>query len=492
VAAHQARHLSQRGQWRAAVSSLDEAIQLGHAEPVRLRLSKVAALSACWEIERARDEIAALSKETDLGPHAGEVLCLQGDILLMQSDEEQAVALIKRGIDAGVSKPTEAYARALLADSVEEAIAHLRSCLALEPFHPEATRQLVALLLCSGQRPEAKERAIAASRLFPDDPSFPLARAVIAKLEENVAQMEQALEELQGKVEPQQLKLARDVLDVFDVLQSPLENWEVRGLSTADSLQMIRTVFTIRSLFQQATGSSGTKLLASVPPCLRKPYRALAGLTTGLLEWFVFGSKSMADRFAEGIQDHPDGMLHFLSGIMYIAEGSWLKAEEAFSRAASQPSMLPGVDREALFGMVFAQAWQWKQTRDRDTLARSIEVIQRRLAKGPLSHRQGKFCFDVSMRMGDAILAQRLALQQLHERPNDAQWLAFLARAYREDGQVFDALRALRRLIELPSGRTLLAQRAWTTFGRPFELLFVTCDRWCRLDFSKTLPKRKR
>jgi tetratricopeptide (TPR) repeat protein len=350
----------------------------------------------------------------------------------------------------------------------------------------------VALLLCSGQRDEAKQRAIVAGRLFPDDPSIPLARAVIAKLEENVTEMEQALEELTGKVEPRQIKLVKDLLDVFDALKAPLTNWEVQGLNSEDWLKLARVVSTIHLLFQQTTGSNRTKLLGSIPPCLRKPYRALATVGTRLLLLSVLSLESMADQFSQEIQNHPDGMLHFLSGIMYFAAGKNRRAEAAFSRAANQPSMLPGVDREALFGMIVAQAGQWMTTKDSNDLQRSIEAIRRRLAKGPMPERHAKFCFNVSMRIGDLKLAQNVALQQLHERPNDSQWLWFLIRAYREDAQVFDAIRALRRLIELPSGRILLAHRAWTTFGRPFDSLFTTCARWCHLDFSKTLPQRKR
>ena len=118
--ANTANLAEQRGQWLRVLASCDEALRLGHADPVGLRLQRVRAFNALLDSTGATAEIEELARRDDLGDRAGIVLLWQGDILLNR-DNAKAVELIRQAVDRGLPPAELAYAKSLLSKTLSDA-----------------------------------------------------------------------------------------------------------------------------------------------------------------------------------------------------------------------------------------------------------------------------------------------------------------------------------------------------------------------------------
>jgi serine/threonine protein kinase len=169
---------AQRGDWNEALRSLDDALAAGHPNVIDLSLRRARVLVALNRKSDARVELASLAQRQDLDRGQEALLrLLRGDLALSSfSDADEGLADIRRARELGLQPAEDAYARALLADTMPEALKHVQESLRLkalnrDPFQREAQNVQLALLLLQGQLGDCRGRAQTLASLTPDDPA---------------------------------------------------------------------------------------------------------------------------------------------------------------------------------------------------------------------------------------------------------------------------------------------------------------------------------
>ena len=171
----EASELRMRGQHPAALAKLDEALALGHPDPVGVRLERVRVLSTLSRFDEAERELTALASDT--GSHAAEVLLWRGDVLIADNRTSEGQALVRQATQMGLPAPLQAFAESLQAAGAEAAEFKLRAAVALDPYLVEPQRHLAFILLVGGKWDEFERQTELAAQRFPEDAGFPMIRA---------------------------------------------------------------------------------------------------------------------------------------------------------------------------------------------------------------------------------------------------------------------------------------------------------------------------
>ena len=167
------RLAAQRGQWNEALAAFHRAEQAGFDQPVRLAIARVEALEGNQQVEQSKKVLKALAARSDLGANEARVRLMEGDLLADRLENpDDGLDKVKAALDSGDLEPVdEAYAHALLAYRVEEACAHCRTALRLDPYRRRANEMFGLLLLATGQHEEFGKFVRAFRALYPDDPT---------------------------------------------------------------------------------------------------------------------------------------------------------------------------------------------------------------------------------------------------------------------------------------------------------------------------------
>jgi hypothetical protein len=202
-----ALHAGRRGDWRAALASIDQALAAGLADTPGLHLEKVRAWCALHDLPRAADEAAALAGRPDLGDLEGRALLWQADLTLVKSWKDgEALRQVGRALEKGLPPAEAAYARGLIAPTMPEAVRHFEEAVGADPFHPRANAMLTSLLFLLGRQREARERILVAELLFPEDPTFRLLHAYGCAAEGDERQARALLARVRGQFGEKQRK----------------------------------------------------------------------------------------------------------------------------------------------------------------------------------------------------------------------------------------------------------------------------------------------
>jgi tetratricopeptide (TPR) repeat protein len=346
-----------RGAWREALDNVERALgaarEAGLPDPVSLHLARVKALAALDEGPKAAEELAQLAARKDLGDLEGAVLLWQADLALcLAGDDARALSQVAEAVRKGLPPAEAAYAAGLLAETSPDAVAAFREALDADPFHQRANGMLVLLLTLLGRFGEARDRLAFAEQVFPDDPTFPVLRAQIVALEDDLPAAH-ALVERAPQLSPPQRKTARSLVELF---------WQLRQIAGAvgddPAAELLPLLLKLRSagvklhlLQQDPAGDPGelvrtrTGLLFPVPPVLFKAFRGVPALG---LPWFLGDYDGVSRALADVTRVHPDGLLFLTRGTVLTGAGRLAEADEFFLQAADAPSFLP-VGRPALF-----------------------------------------------------------------------------------------------------------------------------------------------
>jgi tetratricopeptide (TPR) repeat protein len=384
-----------RGAWREALDNveraLDAAREAGLPDPVSLHLARVKAWAALDEGPKATEELNQLAARKDLGELEGSVLLWRADLALcLASDDEQALAQVAEAARKGLPPAEAAYAAGLLAETSPEAVTAFRRALDADPFHQRANGMLVLLLTFLGRFGEARDRIAFAEQVFPDDPTFPVLRAQIAALEDDLPAAH-ALVERAPQLSPRQRETARALVEIF---------WQLRRMEGAlgddpgaDLLPLLLKVQTaalkLHALQQDPEGVPGEAnvvrvgLLFPVPPVLVKAFRRVPPLA---LPWALGDADGVSRALADLTRVHPDGLFYLARGNALTGAGRLAEADEFFLQAADVPSFVP-VARPAL---LHAIQCEWR-------LATGMKV-------SPEAARQNGF-FKVRGQLGGALAA---------------------------------------------------------------------------------------
>jgi tetratricopeptide (TPR) repeat protein len=475
----------QRGAWRAALESLDRALDGGHPDVVRLRLMKVRARFAVREVPQAVAELRELAAGDDLGELEGQVLLLQADLALAREADDGALRLVERARARGLPLAEEAYANGLLAATVPEAVGHFRAALDHDRFHHRATGMLIALLLLRGELTEARGRAALARQLFPEDPTFAILLALVHAAGGDGPAARAELDRARSQLRAPQVAAVEALLELVRrvrTLEVPLARGlgASSGLSEAFVLPAVRTgLEAIRTL--RGDPGNGGDLLAPVPPVLSRLLdRAAVAAGGGIAA--PGGRARVIEALQEMTRAHPDGLLLDVLGEQLTFEERFAEAEESFRGANVQQAFLP-VRRPALYGLVFCQ-WELADRRGGMRvywvawMRRAIENVRRLAAYDNLTLQEVKLIAGVANAAGDYRLGRWVIgdWDQRNGRTTDRTLLQLWMKAEYETGADQAAIDLADRILaDYPDDRTALAYRAaardrvWKTAWR--ELL---------------------
>jgi tetratricopeptide (TPR) repeat protein len=352
-----ARLAMQRGAWRAALGQLDKALDAGHPDEVGLRFDKVRAWYAVHEVNRARRELEALARRSDLGDHEGPILLWQGDLEWDRTGEDKALELVRRAARKKLAPADAAYARGLLAKTSPEAVRHFQAALEADPFHRKANAMVASLLLFLGHLDEARERITFGQRLFPDDPTFKALRAGLLALHGDRKGSDVLLTQIRAQVTAPQVANARAVVEALHHVHqmnqlmegsSDRSRW---GLMMKVAPALARLASSLQTIPQER-GPATADFVIPLPPVFVKAGRPLRG---ELLALVFRRYDRVIDRLAKVTAVHPEGLLHYFRGLLLLRKGRCAEAEREFVAAATVPSVAK-VRKRALSDAV---ACQW-------------------------------------------------------------------------------------------------------------------------------------
>lgn len=444
-----ARIASQSGDWKKALTNLEQALKANHPDPLAIEIDKVEALQSLGRPEESRALLSKLAQRKDLGLHTARVLLLEADNLLVDGYAEGIEAKIAKATELGLSGPDDAYAKALLAPDSITAIRHLEETIRLNhvnrPFYRQASIQLLASLILLGKGDEAKKRAEGLLFVYPNEPTFAIGLAILAAIEQDRAQFEQNVQRI-PKVDEKLEELLEATYKDFGIISNEIATWD-DGFSTAYMLAFARVRSRLNGLglrLPPATVKEGQRILP-----------ALIQLT------LPFGKKNAAENLERILKDQPEAMFYFILGECYVASfDSFADGRNAFVEAAEAPSMFPLVKQHALYAAGMCEAGLVTQGQT-DELTNAIIHLNQARALGRFKPSHAGNSYRVALRGKDFDLARKLLEDSLVNVPDEKQRLQrradleLLSGQFGRARELIDSLRAVdandsatRKLVE--------------------------------------------
>jgi tetratricopeptide (TPR) repeat protein len=482
-----------RGAWRSALENIDRALEtareVGLADSVALHIDRVKAWAALDERPKAVEELQQLAQRTDLGNLEGAVLLWQGDMALCRipSDDDAALAIVKRAVAKGLPRAEAAYAAGLLAETSAEAVEHFQRALQEDPFHQRANGMLIQLLTYGGRLADARDRVAFAEQVFPDDPTFQVLHAQIKALEDDLPAA-RALVDQAPQLKEQQRATARALIELLgDFRHMDVVVGEDPAAELLPPLQkVLRATLRMRGeMGDKELAASG--LLIPSPPVLSKAFRRVPALLLPLtLRDYDRVSKELADM----TRIHPDGLLYLTQGLFLAVAGRLAEAEEVFLTAADKPSLVPlrrpalmhaiqcewllhvGVGsnptvepKNRLFqargqlGAVFAalpgvplEALPAAYLLPEAPLQRALRNVRRYVDLGGVRPTEAHYLLPVALATGEVDLGRWILSQWEHQAPNDLEMLRGRVQVELTAGAYGPALAAAEKVLQQKPG----------------------------------------
>lgn len=325
------------GQWETVIEFLGKAIAAGYSDEIEISLLKFEALDALGDEETLSDEIEIMAARDDLGPHLGEVLLWQSYIC---EDLEQSRRLIYEALTANPSPAQREYALGLLAKSSPESVVHFQGALEYDPSDQRARQALCWHLIFLGRYDEARDVAI--SR-YSNNRNLLLFRGLIETVTDDKLDDDKISQlMLASKVDQDAERAWRKVYQEFLSLSEAVSKWNEHWPTPPnnDSLGYSGAALKVAKKIRQLLTA-----LSQLPFGARLPRQLRSTLAQVPSTWESPGSETfMAAKKAlqEVVDVHPEGTIHWLFGLMLLAESEqWIEAESHFSQALLVPSFLP-------------------------------------------------------------------------------------------------------------------------------------------------------
>src|SRR5581483_7247657 len=126
---------------------------------------------------------------------------------------------IREALAMGLPAAEAAFARALLAETSQEAVDELKKALEADKNHHPSRTLLGMLLLMLGRREEAREHAKSSLTLYPDDPNFRLLMALVLASEKKRKEAERMAASVRSQVSERQFKVIQMCIEMLDLAQ---------------------------------------------------------------------------------------------------------------------------------------------------------------------------------------------------------------------------------------------------------------------------------
>lgn len=442
-----AQVLQQQGRFGDAMAELAAARDGGH-DPIEVALVLTETLEAAGDDAGAARELAWLLGRSRLGPHAGRVSLLGGDLGVERlRDPDAGLGLVQRALDSGQLDPGDkSYARALMAGDANEAARALEETLARQPLHVRARVSYGPTLLSLGRRREAvafAERMVAS---HPDDVRDLLFSAMAHALAGDPGRASTDFESARAHLGPQAdaaLRAWSAHLSTATQGSSALLHTALHGNAASSSDARIDAPSLLVAVSELLLGvdvvdarGQTRSLRFRLPPAVARGYAKLAQAFAARRG----GELSVDDRepilrlLDEALAVHPDGFRYLLRGFLgYPTRGTAALLAD-LDRATRTPSMLE-IERAAMFLLLRAQADACQDLRARgldtaDACAAMRDTLQRLIAVPRLEADALPTLLAAARTAGDPLLAHELLLRWQREAPASLpspaalQWLS--------------------------------------------------------------------
>ena len=452
-----ARLAGERGQWRVALTNLDDALEAGYRDPVSVALERIKALAALDDIPRWTKELDALLERKDLGRHEAEGVLWQAVRSRSLGKEEEELALTRRALALGLPKADAAFARGMIAETSPEAVSQFEEALKRDPFHHRATAGLVGMLFSLGRLSDARQRAGAGRLLFPEDPNFPLMLACVAALEGDRPTADRWIDEGCAQLDRQTREEMRAIAQfLYDI-----RDWDVMAAGPADYLKNLPACLRLGQIMvrrQAGLGTAGPSGPAPAQPGatffmtarpVRQAYRLLpAALTPSFFPLFRPDYSKQIDAATKAAKIHPEGMFLFIRGSLLMAAGRHKEAEEALVAAARTPAVIRSYSRRAYYvAAAAALEVHFAEGGKPEPLDRAAEYVRHYLDLASLSAGEANQLVTVAVLKRDFDLGRRLLAGPLREKPDDENLLRWKARIELDAGAYQAALDAAEAVL---------------------------------------------
>ncbi len=351
-----ARFARRNGQLTAALPLYDQVVALAPEEVrVEFEVERLRCLFTYGNWTRLQADLDRLGARTDLPPPLkAEVLLHRGDLRLLDAgataqNEARKWLGEALAIPAGLGPADTAYARGLLAEGVASAVRHFEGALQSDRFHLRAGTNLLVELLLSGQLERARQQADFLEAVFPEEPAVPLARALVAVLQDDNSVREKHVARLRKLIDdPTRLAvLERALAASFRAVEA---NRRRQSLGPAAVEQLVLTLDVMR-----LGGIVGVGL-----PAASRVQRLLATLLSayGKISWAALTGGSLtelSEQLQKASAEHPESLLRSMHGLVHMVEAQrrerkgdmegvfteTRRAHALFEEAAEAPTLIP-------------------------------------------------------------------------------------------------------------------------------------------------------
>jgi tRNA A-37 threonylcarbamoyl transferase component Bud32/tetratricopeptide (TPR) repeat protein len=464
-----------RGDWHSALQELDAAERTGAVSSVLIGLERLRAWEALNDFGPWAAEIDRLASLPDVGEYRSQILLWQASRYRSLGDEKKSTACLHDAMQLGLPPADAAYAQALIAESSPQAIALLGEALRYDATHHRAMMQHTGLLLFSGQITRAKDAAGVGRILFPQDPSFPVALAVVAALENKPQECTRLLDDCVGKFDEKTVTEMRTAVAAWTSL-ADMDMFHTNAFQIVNSLAKLYYILGVRiSAADTANGgqpSAPLTPLFEVPVSVQRAYQKVAAAmvplaTSSLLPKLPgLGSGSLGEKTAqplrEAVQLHPEGTLYLLLGLALEDQGQSREAEEAFRLAAETPAILPETRRDALLMAGLEASLQYIAAgKTGDDFQRAVGYWRCYIQEGTVHPDQVAWLLPLLIKAQETELLRQMIANSLAQYPGRIDLLRARAQVELACGAVGAAWEAARAvLLQDPKDATALRIQA--------------------------------
>ncbi len=420
----------QTGRHRRAIELADEILAGNCDDEVEIRLLKLKSLMGVSRFPEAVEELTLL-KKLPLGNREGRVILDEVE-LDRKSSVDAKTKRIQEAINKGLPPGDLEYAQGLIAERAVDAVNLFQQAIKKDPYHYSSHQVLALLLTLIGRSRESRDIAIRGQALFPDDPTFPVTRAVSEAMEGRLAQARELVEQARPQMGDKFCELLKTSLEAFIFFQDwegllsavlegkaekILENLWARLAPSAEQLMP----WMAKERLNQNAEMIQLESVLSLPPFVKKSFGAVALPPAVLLGDVNDETYREVRKTADNNQE---GLTWFLLAMILTKKGQFAEASEAYEKAGRLPCVGGSLRRPSLFYGLACEVAALKEEKDQAILqrlrSRAGEHLREYLDTGrPIKPVEGMYLSIISLSVGNPEVCRLLLLRWADSDPGN-------------------------------------------------------------------------
>jgi hypothetical protein len=183
-----------------------------------------------------------------------------------------------------------------------------------------------------------------------------------------------------------------------------------------------------------------------VPPVLMRAFRARHDAPS--LVALLMNPNALMEQLGKAADIHSEGLLFLARGLALAQQDHWAEAEEAFTKAAATPSVIP-VRQQALFGAASCACVLAKGPPPRpEAQPRAVQRLRQVVGAGGFPPDQAALLSTMALQVKEFDLARWVIREWERQSPKDPKVLEQRAQAEFEAGAYGSAVQAVRQILD--------------------------------------------